>query len=486
MKTLSFLFGVLILSSPAIAIERVTLLPGGGEQNGFLNEPKFSSDGSYVAFSSSESDFHPDERGFYNVYGWVRDTMTFELLSRDETGLGAGGDSFLDNISANGRYVTFRAESQLVSDDGDSLRDIYVRDRTGMTTTLASRADGAMGDEANAACSDSDISDNGQYVVFISGATNLVTGVTSGTDLVYLRDTVNDITILVSKSDAGTAANAQCFDCSISADGRYVAFRTSANNLLGTGNDTNGDTDAFVVDLQANPSPTISRASLSSSDAEIGAGIYQMDFAKNGTKLVFSSKDTSVVPGVAPTGVNNFQVYVRDLVNGTTTHASRTSSGTASEVRCDNIAISNNGNYVSFYTKSNNIGVGDSGDQSDVFAFNVTTGKVTRVSVAEDGTLGDAGSTDSDVSDTAEVVFKTSASNFDPGDTGADTDYYIAPVDAPSISTGSGNAALRASLLKKIKKFKKKLKRAKKKKKVAKVKKFKKKIKIFKKKLRAL
>ena len=86
MKLLFATLSFIISCSTLAALERVTLLPNGMEQDGFLLHQNITDDGGFVAFTTTESDFSPDDRGFYDVYGWVRSTKTFELLSRDESG----------------------------------------------------------------------------------------------------------------------------------------------------------------------------------------------------------------------------------------------------------------------------------------------------------------------------------------------------------------------------------------------------------------
>ena len=109
--------------------------------------------------------------------------------------------------SNNARYWVFVSEADgLATDDNDSVDNVYVRDTTNETTTLVSRA--TDGTAANGDSSDPAISADGQYVVFASSATNLVPNVDpNGTVQVYRRDLTNNLTTLVSRADGAAGAS---------------------------------------------------------------------------------------------------------------------------------------------------------------------------------------------------------------------------------------------------------------------------------------
>src|SRR5258706_456378 len=134
-------------------------------------------------------------------------------------------------ISANGRYVAFWSFStNLVPGDANGFPDVFVHDRQSGTTELVSVATGrAQGDGLSIAPS---ISADGRYVAFESTATNLVAGDTNGWFDVFVRDRQNGITELVSISTGGAQGNSVSYGPMISADGRYVGFISDASNLV--------------------------------------------------------------------------------------------------------------------------------------------------------------------------------------------------------------------------------------------------------------
>jgi Tol biopolymer transport system component len=137
-------------------------------------------------------------------------------------------------ISADGRYVAF-----------NSAGDIFVYDRlTGETTRVSISSDGT---QANGGSWLSAISADGRYVAFVSDATNLVEGVINGYENIYVHDRVMGKTTLVSVSIDMMGGYDSVWGSSISADGRYMAFGSSAGNLVE--GDTNGVGDVFVIDL---------------------------------------------------------------------------------------------------------------------------------------------------------------------------------------------------------------------------------------------
>jgi len=491
MKMLNYLCFLLSgLALSASAIERITVDPSGVGQGGFLGDPLISADGNTIVFWCSDPTFVDTDYGYWHTYAYDRLTDTFERLSNNTDGFSALGNSFPADISDDGRFVIFESEDELDPDDDNPDRDVYLRDRDSDETIWVSFTHD--GGDANASCYAKAVSNDGRYVVFTSAATNLVSPSTApGQDHVYLRDRNTGELSIISQSTNGTLANNDCFQAKISGDGRYVVFSSSASNLLDGGLDTNGKQDIFIRDLQATPSPTTTRVSLTDTDAQISDHSYDPDISSDGMMISFKSDDANIVTGVNPTVAYQFQIYVRDRNSDITKHVSRSTGGTIAELRCDNPTISPNGRYVVFSSVSDAIAPGTSGDQSDTFAHDLQTGITSRVSVGENGELGNGGSIEGVAANDGTVLFKSSASNFVLDDDEGSSDLFVAPADAPVAyippsaggASGDPNAALRASLLNKLNKLKKKGKKAKGTPKAAK---FKKKAKALKKKLKAL
>ena len=142
-------------------------------------------------------------------------------VSVSSAGVQGNSNSFISAISADGRYVAFTSyANNLVAGDTNGTEDVFVRDRvTGKTTRISVSSAGGQG---NGYSNNSRISADGRYVAFSSDAENLVAGDTNGYDDVFVRDRVTGKTTLVSISSVGEHGNDLSRLGAISADGRYI------------------------------------------------------------------------------------------------------------------------------------------------------------------------------------------------------------------------------------------------------------------------
>ena len=174
-----------------------------------------------------------------------------ERVSAASDGTESNSSSYQPSISADGRYVAFYSDANnLISGDTNGTSDIFVHDRqTGTTERVSAASDGT---EGNSYSSEPSISADGRYVAFYSDANNLVSGDTNGTSDIFVHDRQTETTERVSAASDGTESNSSSYQPSISADGRYVAFYSDANNLVSR--DTNSTSDIFVVANSLAPS----------------------------------------------------------------------------------------------------------------------------------------------------------------------------------------------------------------------------------------
>lgn len=308
----------------------------------------------------------------------------FQLASPLDPSLGApaggGGDSAAPVLSADGRYVLFASTAYnlcLISNNTvipariPAPLNVFLRDRSNGTNALISvNLSGIAG--GNADSLPVDISSNGRWVLFESSASDLVAGDTNWTSDVFVRDLVNGTTLLVSANTNGVPANGRSRSAAITPDGRYVAFVSAATDLVA--GDTNGIPDVFVRDLQANTTTLVSVGAVA------GQNVYPYsseapDITPDGRYVVFQSTASGFVPGL-PYGAD---IYVRDLVNGTTTWAStyaRTLISSTNAV-CFNHAISNDGDFIAYevaLSASGSSGPFFPGSRGVVVRYHVSTG----------------------------------------------------------------------------------------------------------------
>jgi Ca2+-binding RTX toxin-like protein len=146
--------------------------------------------------------------------------------------------------------VAFQSDaSNIVPGDTNNRNDIFVRDTlTNTTTRVSVDSAGTQGNGTNVFGPPS-ISADGRFVAFSSRAFKLVPGDTNNTFDIFVRDTLTNTTTRVSFDSAGNQANNGSSRPSISADGRFVAFQSSASNLVP--GDTNNTNDIFVADTSS-------------------------------------------------------------------------------------------------------------------------------------------------------------------------------------------------------------------------------------------
>ena len=181
--------------------------------------------------------------------------MTITPVSVDSAGNLGKSDSNSPSISADGRFVAFNSfASNLVPEDTNGKTDIFVRDLSTNTTTLVSLD--SAGNQGNGFSNSPSISADGRFVAFESTASNLVPGDTNNVGDIFVRDLLTNTTTRVSVDSAGNQGNKASYPPSISANGRFVAFYSDASNLVP--GDTNSNTDIFVRDLLTNTTTRVS------------------------------------------------------------------------------------------------------------------------------------------------------------------------------------------------------------------------------------
>jgi Tol biopolymer transport system component len=269
---------------------RVSVASGGAQANGPSYDPSISADGRYVAFASLATNLvSGDTNNTGDIFVHDRQTGQTTRVSVATGGGQANGNSSNPSISADGRYIAFDSNaSNLVSGDTNNTGDIFVHDRqTGATTRVSI---GPGGTQANRGSLAPSISADGRYVAFHSDATNLVSGVTNGTTHIFVHDRQTGATTRVSVASDGTEGNSLSIRPSISADGRYVAFQSIATNL----GCTNGTQHIFVHDRQTGQTTCVSVAS---DGTEGNSGSNDPSISANGRYVAFQSQANNLVSG---------------------------------------------------------------------------------------------------------------------------------------------------------------------------------------------
>jgi len=262
----------------------------------------------------------------------------WELVSLSSTQEQGDRYSATPSLTLDGRFVAFESRAtNLVPGDTNEAWDVFVRDRSaGTTERISVASDGTQGDGHSGGAS---ICADGRFVAFHSDANNLVPGDTNGKRDVFVGDRLTATTERISVADGGTQGNGDSRWASISADGRFVAFESSASNLVP--GDTNNATDIFVRDRLTNRTV---RASVASDGTQGNAASESAALSADGRWVAFVSSADNLAPGAELPGA---QVFVRDIQGGTTQCVSPLFSATNITI-FRRPAISGDGRFVAF------------------------------------------------------------------------------------------------------------------------------------------
>jgi len=300
---------------------------------------------------------------------------------------------------------------------GDSGHyDIFVHDRSDGSIVRASVTSAGL--ESNGTNEYPHLSGDGRYVAFESTADNLVPGDTNQSRDVFVRDLVAGTIERVSIDSSGLESAGNSFKPRISDDGRWVVFESVSSHLVP--GDENGWTDVFVRDRQAG---TTVRASVNSSGREGNHVSMHPRISADGRYVLFASKADNLV-----SDDTNFtwDVFLRDLQTGQTTRVSVGSGGVEGNRQSYGSSISDDGRYVAFDSYATNLVPGDSNDQEDCFVHDRLTAATTRVSVDSAGGQARTDSRAPELSaDGRLVVFQSEAKDLVPVPSGKSWAVYL-------------------------------------------------------------
>ncbi|MBR1231965.1 Calx-beta domain-containing protein [Bradyrhizobium sp. AUGA SZCCT0182] len=289
--------------------ERISVSSTGEQGNGTSFSPDISADGRYVTYYSDASNLvDGDTNGTNDIFVFERETATTERVSVSSTGEQGDGGSFSSDISADGRYVTYSSTAaNLVDGDTNGQADVFIFDRQTGTTEWVSVS--STGEQGNSASFEPSISADGGYVTYQSLASNLVDGDTNETFDVFVFDGQTETTERVSVSSAGEQGNDASIAPSISADGRYVPYFSPASNLVD--GDTNETYDDFVFDRQTD---TTERVSVSAAGEQGNSDSSNASISADGTFVTYSSSASNLVDGDTNGTYDVFVVQLQELL----------------------------------------------------------------------------------------------------------------------------------------------------------------------------
>ena len=365
-----------------------------------------SSDGRYVVYTSTAAYLVPgapfttltQPLNGQNVTNPVQEVYVHDLttganslVSVDAAGT-AGGNSVSASpvISGSGQFVAFVSDATNLASDATNGNDqVFVRNlQTGVTTLVSAAADGSGGGDGNSgeaggsfvfgAFTDLAISADGRYVVFASSADNLVAGVKTQGPNLFLRDMQTGATTLITPTSSGTGIGNFSITLAgqgITPDGNHILFESNNPNVI-SGTTAGGGTNLFLYDVQTGSTTLVSVGANGSASG--GSGDVGRDAAMtpDGRYVAFASSATNFVSG----GTKNTDIYLRDLVAGTTTLVSDDAASAARP------SISADGQHVVYVERET------SSSHTEVYVYDVATGQRSLVSANAQNTGPGSGS----------------------------------------------------------------------------------------------
>ena len=342
---------------------RVSISSDGEQGNSASFFGNISADGRFVVFMSHATNLVPgDTNKVSDAFVHDRQTGVTTRVSISSDGEQGNGEAGGTDISADGRFVVLVSRaSNLVSGDTNNRDDIFVRDRqTGVTTRVSVSSDGEQGSDNSFS---GNISADGRFVSFVSLASNLVTGDTNNKADMFVHDRQTGETTRVSISSDGEQGNESSLSGDISASGMFVVFISGASNLVP--NDTNNwENDVFVHDRQTG---VTSLVSISSNGEQGRRGALELpDISADGRFVVFASVASNLVTGdINATS----DVFIHDRQTGQTNLVSTYLVDGHDYGPSSAPSISADGRYVSFGSASSSLIVNDTNLTEDIFVY---------------------------------------------------------------------------------------------------------------------
>jgi len=320
----------------------------GGSYNGIVTD-----DGKFVVFMSFARNLVVDPNLQADIFIKDLSTGEIQLVSVAIEELGANDDSSNPSISSDGQYIAFVSRaSNLVSGDTNDASDVFVYDRNAdQVSRISVSSDGQQG---NGPSYDSFISPDGKNVLFFSEATNFGS---SGTIFIHNLET---------GQTNGIDYYGYCYFCvkSISSDGRYVVFISDESNLVEQ--DQSDNDDIFVYDTQTGEINFVSSPHDQSQTEEYSD---MPSISGNGKYVTFVSEAPNLVGN--DQNDNAVSLFIRDLTSGTTDLISLDETGAQIKPDFGISQISNDGNTIVFSQE---------GSPSYMYVYDRLSGKSTKLS----------------------------------------------------------------------------------------------------------
>ena len=359
---------------------------------------------------------------------------------RPQTNALAEGETATDDFSVvfTDGLVVSNPVDLLISVTGSNDAPVFGQS----TGTVLRASTDASGVQGNHHSDGSTFSPDSTKVAFYSGATNLVPDDTNNAGDVFIKDLATGAIVRVNTDAFGVAGNDLAITPAFSPDGSWIAFASTASNLVA--GDTNGTWDIFVKNLA---SGAVVRASTDPTGAQGQGDSLQPVFSPDGSKVMFMSGASNLVPG----DTNLWDdIFIKDLASGAISRVSTDSSGSEADGFSVGAVFSPDGTKVAFVSYATNLVQDDANGMADVFVKDLITGQITLVSTDSFGGAGDSDAYASSLGfsaselmfspDGAKLAFASFATNLVPSDTNGTLDVFVKDLVTGSVTRVSTDA----------------------------------------------
>ena len=359
---------VFVYDNQTLQTERVSVSTAGTQGDAYSGHqdenkasfPAISYDGRFVAFESAADNLVPgDTNGWPDIF--VRDRLlgTTERISVTSAGGQGDGPSYHPALSYDGRYIVFSSDAtNLVPGDTNGAADVFLKDR--QTGVLSRVSVTSTGIQAASDCMEPDISGDGRFVAYHSGASNLATNRAFNTWDIYVYECATGIVEMVSRNNSGVEGDGQSVTAKLSSDGRYVAFNSGAHNL--DPRDHNNSSNVFVADRSTH---TIEMVDLNDYGIQAETHAFWSGISGNGQYVSFATDSGNLVPSDQN---HTTDIYVYDRVNRRLRLASATTAGASGNFASDIPSISPDGHCLAYLTAATDLVSGDTNGVLDVIS----------------------------------------------------------------------------------------------------------------------
>ena len=395
----------------------------GAEANGRSQFPSISANGRFVAFESEANNLVSND---FNATSdiFVVDLLTHntEVMSVDGKGAVGSGPSHYPSISGDGRYVAFYSYAILTSNDQNHNVDIYVRDRVAGTTTLVTATFDGSPSTGYSEAYYPKISVDGRFIAYHSSATDLVPGDVNNNSDAFVYDVQRGINQIVSVTSSGEQGSGFSASASISADGRFISFSSNAANLVpeGVSHSATMFPQVLVKDRMTG-AMNLGSITLDGSVGDFSAGTSSL--SGDGRYVAFYSRSTHLVPN----DLNwKRDVFIFDFLTHTMKRI--TPDGVEPNGYSYAPSFSQDGKRVAFWSKASNFADDDHNGAIDVFLYDLPTDQILRISA---GPMGEGNGDSGYPTISAEgrfVAFPSLASNLVAGDQNDVSDVFVAEI----------------------------------------------------------